>query len=114
MRRAEARLSGSMQISSSITLSFAGYDADCMRNTSSPRMFSWISTNTSMSEKRRIVASTSGMLRNAAMASASGRLLLPAIIFMEFSLVATSTRSAGHTPGRTPGRRRGGMYQSVC
>ncbi len=34
-----------------------------MTKTSSPRTFSWISTNTSMSEKRRTLASVSGVFR---------------------------------------------------
>src|SRR5271166_3469547 len=45
-------------------------------------MFSWISTNTSMSAKRRTEARVSGRLSAAATASASGRLLLQATIFM--------------------------------
>src|SRR6478752_3298673 len=55
-----------------------------MTNTSSPRTFSWISTNTSMSAKRRIEARVSGSFSVAATASASGRLLLQATIFMLF------------------------------
>src|SRR5690348_839982 len=56
-----------------------------MTKTSSPRTFSWISTNTSMSEKRRTLASVSGMCRYAEIASASGRLALQARIFMSVS-----------------------------
>ena len=53
-----------------------------MTNTSSPRTFSWISTKISMSEKRRMLALTSGKARLAEIASASGRLLLPVRIFI--------------------------------
>ena len=53
-----------------------------MMKTSSPRTFSSISTKTSMSENRRMLARVSGRLRNALIASASGRLLLPVRIFM--------------------------------
>ena len=63
MRRAEPRFSASMMTSSSIRLSLAGKEVDWMTNTSSPRTFSWISTNTSMSEKRRMLALISGRLR---------------------------------------------------
>src|SRR5579872_993155 len=84
-RRAEPRLSASSVTSNSIRLSFAGYDVGWMTKTSSPRTFSWISTNTSMSEKRRTLASVSGMCRYAEIASASGRLALQARIFMSVS-----------------------------
>ena len=60
MRRAEERRSASMMISSSIRLSLAGNEVDWMTKTSSPRTFSWISTNTSMSAKRRTWALASG------------------------------------------------------
>src|SRR5487761_576881 len=84
-RRAEPRLSASSVTSNSIRLSFAGYDVGWMTKTSSPRTFSWISTNTSISEKRRTLASVSGMCRYAEIASASGRLALQARIFMSVS-----------------------------
>src|SRR5437762_3356021 len=51
-RRVEARFSASSVISSSIKLSFAGYEVDWTMKTSSPRTFSWISTKISMSEQR--------------------------------------------------------------
>ena len=54
-----------------------------MMKTSSPRTFSWISTNTSMSAKRCTVALVSSTRSEAAMASARGRLLLPASSFIE-------------------------------
>ena len=53
-----------------------------MTKTSSPRTFSWISTNTSMSAKRCTVALVSSTRSDAAIASASGRLLLPASSFI--------------------------------
>src|SRR6476659_6713348 len=54
-----------------------------MTNTSSPRTFSCTSTKISMSAKRRTMHLASGILRYAAIASASGRLLLPATSFIE-------------------------------
>src|SRR5262245_9853764 len=45
-------------------------------------MFSWTSTNTSMSAKRLTTLLVSGRLRMPEMASANGRLLLPATSFM--------------------------------
>ncbi|BAE49395.1 hypothetical protein amb0591 [Paramagnetospirillum magneticum AMB-1] len=53
-----------------------------MTKTSSPRTFSWISTKTSLSENRRITALVMDMVRYSAIASARGRLLLQARIFM--------------------------------
>ena len=53
MRRADARRSASVMISSSIRWSLAGNDVDWMMKTSEPRTFSWISTKISMSAKRR-------------------------------------------------------------
>ena len=63
IRRADARRSASMQISSSIRLSLAGKLVDWTTNTSSPRTFSWISTKISMSAKRRTMHSASGVSR---------------------------------------------------
>ena len=63
IRLADPRFSASMQTSSSIKLSFAGYDVDWMTKVSSPRTFSSISTKHSMSEKRRTLARQSGMFR---------------------------------------------------
>ena len=51
MRRADERRRASSVTSSSIRLSFAGNDVDWMTKTSSPRTFSRISTNTSISAK---------------------------------------------------------------
>ena len=48
MRRAEARFSASMMISSSIRWSLAGAEVDWMTNTSSPRTFSCTSTKISI------------------------------------------------------------------
>src|SRR4051794_34280228 len=84
IRRAELRRSASSVTSSSISVSFAGYEVGCTTKTSSPRTFSWISTNTSMSAKRRMEAPVSGSFNVAATASARGRLLLQATIFMLF------------------------------
>jgi hypothetical protein len=63
IRLAEARVSASMAISSSIRLSLAGKDVDWIRKTSSPRTFSSMVTNTSLSRKRRMVARVSGRSR---------------------------------------------------
>src|SRR3989344_3589746 len=52
MRWAEARLSASAMISSSIRLSLVGAQVDCTTNTSRPRPSCWISTVVSPSEKR--------------------------------------------------------------
>ena len=60
MRRADARRSASVMISSSIRWSLAGNDVDWMMKTSEPRTFSWISTKISMSAKRRTLALVSG------------------------------------------------------
>src|SRR4051794_18156791 len=82
MRLAEGGRSASSVTSSSIRVSLGGKDVDWMTNTSSPRTFSWISTNTSMSAKRRIEALVSGNSRISATASARGRLLLQDTIFI--------------------------------
>src|SRR5687767_5413081 len=72
-----------MMTRSSTKLSLAGYEVDWMMKTSSPRTFSWISTKISMSAKRCTVALVNSQSMEAAMASASGRLLLPAMSFMD-------------------------------
>ena len=56
MRPAEARLSASTMITSSIRLSLVGAHVDCSTNTSWPRTFSLISTMISPSEKRDTTA----------------------------------------------------------
>src|SRR6185503_18266035 len=63
-----------------------------MTNTSSPRTFSRISTKISLSEKRRMLARTSGKASLAEMASASGLLLLPVRIFMAKPLISNEKR----------------------
>jgi hypothetical protein len=63
MRRAEERRSASMMINSSMMWSLAGNEVDWMTKQSAPRTFSWISTNTSMSAKRRTTALVSGVFR---------------------------------------------------
>src|SRR5437660_1524181 len=72
-----------MVIRSSIRWSLAGKLVDWMTNMSSPRTFSRISTKISLSEKRRMLALTSGKASLAEIASASGRLLLPVSIFID-------------------------------
>src|SRR6476660_6403289 len=78
MRRAEERRNASMMISSSIRWSLAGAEVDCSTNTSAPRTFSWISTNTSPSAKRLTIAFASEIFRYLAMSPASIGLELPA------------------------------------
>src|SRR5689334_21911587 len=90
-RRAELRRSASSVTSSSISVSLAGYEVDCTTNTSSPRTFSWISTNTSISAKRRIDARVRGSCRVAATASTRGRLLLQATSFIVSGRLVTSS-----------------------
>src|SRR5215470_16683865 len=85
--------------SSSIRLSLAGNDVDWTTKTSSPRTFSLISTKTSMSEKRRMLAWVSGRCKYAEMASASGRLLFPVSIFMWNH--PSARRPIGVTGGRS-------------
>jgi hypothetical protein len=63
MRSAEARLSASTMISSSIRLSLVGAQVDCTTKTSRARTFWLISTVTSPSEKRPTWALPSVMPR---------------------------------------------------
>ena len=89
-------------------LSLAGNEVDWMMKTSSPRTFSWISTKISMSAKRCTVALVSSTRIEAAMASASGRLLLPAISFMARSpgggwVLRCGTVSTNSLPARKRG-----------
>ena len=81
MRRADERFSASIRIKSSIRLSLAGNDVDWTMNTSWPRTFSCSSTKISRSAKRRTTPFVIGSFRWAQMASAKGRLLLPATSF---------------------------------
>ena len=83
MRRAEARRSASVMISSSIRWSLAGNDVDWMMKTSEPRTFSWISTKISMSAKRRTTALVSGRFSHLAISCASTGLELPATSLIE-------------------------------
>ncbi len=78
MRRADERRNASTMISNSIRWSLAGYEVDWMTKTSVPRTFSWISTNTSMSAKRRTTALVNGLSRYSEMPLASAGLELPA------------------------------------
>jgi hypothetical protein len=71
MRSAEARLSASTMISSSIRFSLVGAQVDCTTNTSRARTLVLISTVTSPSEKRPTRAAPSEMPRCAAISSAS-------------------------------------------
>src|SRR5215472_2686652 len=57
-----------------------------------------------MSEKRRTLASVSGMLRKADIASASGRLLLQARIFMRIDGGGGPSASAGRDCNKAPTR----------
>src|SRR6267154_4809047 len=77
MRPAEARLSASTMIISSIRLSLVGAQVDCSTNTSWPRTFSLISTMISPSEKREHTARPSGMFRCCTTECASFGLALP-------------------------------------
>src|ERR1700759_3333582 len=83
MRRAEERRNASVMINSSIRWSLAGNEVDCRMKASEPRTFSWISTKTSMSAKRRTTALVSGSPSPSAMAWASAGLELPAISLIE-------------------------------
>src|ERR1700759_1082025 len=83
MLRAEERRSASVMINSSIRWSLAGNEVDCRMKASEPRTFSWISTKTSMSAKRRTTALVSGSPSPSAMAWASAGLELPAISLIE-------------------------------
>src|SRR5438034_4418452 len=77
MRWADARLSASIMINSSISVSFTGGQVGWITKTSAPRTFSLTCTSTSPSEKRETSASESGTRRYWAISSASGRLALP-------------------------------------
>src|SRR3954465_13646562 len=83
MRRADARRSASVMISSSIRWSLAGNDVDWMMKASEPRTFSWISTKISMSAKRRTTALVSDRSSPSAMACAKAGFELPATSLME-------------------------------
>ncbi len=82
MRLADARVSASIVIRSSIRLSFAGFDVDWMTKTSSPRTFSLISTKTSPSLKVLMSASARGFDSLFAMFSLRRRFEFPEISFM--------------------------------
>jgi hypothetical protein len=71
MRSAEARLSASTMISSSIRFSLVGAQVDCTTNTSRARTFWLISTVTSPSEKRPTRAAPSEMPRCWAISAAN-------------------------------------------
>src|SRR6201986_2004822 len=83
MRRAEARRSASVMISSSIRWSLAGNDVDWITKTSEPRTFSWIWTKISMSAKRRRIALGGGSSSQLAISCARAGLELPATSLME-------------------------------
>src|SRR6187401_2915293 len=102
MRRAEERRSASVMIKSSIRWSFAGNEVDWMMKQSAPRTFSWISTKTSMSAKRRTTALVRGVLRYSAIAWASGGFELPAT-----SLMAPFLPDIDTNPQRLARARRG-------
>ena len=77
IRRAEARFSASIMMSSSMSVSFTGGHVGWITNTSAPRTFSLICTYTSPSEKRDTSASASGSRRYCPISSASGRFAVP-------------------------------------
>src|SRR5512133_1595402 len=77
MRSADARLSASTMISSSIRLSLVGAHVDCTTKTSRARTLVLISTVTSPSEKRPTLAAPSEMPRCSAISAASAGLALP-------------------------------------
>src|SRR3954468_15859488 len=77
IRSAEARLSASTMISSSIRFSLVGAQVDCTTNTSRARTFVLISTVTSPSEKRLTEAAPRPMPRWPATSSANAGLALP-------------------------------------
>jgi hypothetical protein len=77
MRPAEARLSASTMIISSIRLSLVGAQVDCRTKTSLPRTFSWISTWISPSENRLTIALPRGIPRILTTSWASAGLALP-------------------------------------
>src|SRR5512133_3064547 len=77
IRSAEARLSASTMISSSIRLSLVGAQVDCTTNTSRARTLVLISTVTSPSENRPTVAAPSAIPRWSAISAARAGLALP-------------------------------------
>ena len=83
-----------------------------MTKTSSPRTFSLISTKISISEKRRMLAWVSGRFRQAEMASASGRLLLPVRIFIGVNPSSTSGRGRTEQPCPQSSQRRAEYIQA--
>src|ERR1700686_1743137 len=77
IRPADARLSASTMIMSSISVSLLGVQVDCSTNTSLPRTFSWISTWISPSEKRLTIALPRGIPRILTTSCASAGFALP-------------------------------------
>src|SRR4051812_33609854 len=77
IRSADARLSASTMISSSIRFSLVGAQVDCTTNTSRARTLVLISTVTSPSEKRLTEAAPMVMPRWPAISSANAGLALP-------------------------------------
>src|SRR5437763_10834849 len=77
IRSAEARLSASTMMSSSIRFSLVGAQVDCTTNTSRARTFVLTSTVTSPSEKRPTVAAPSWMPKWPAISCASAGLAFP-------------------------------------
>ena len=77
MRAADARFSASTITSTSIRLSFVGWQVDCRTKTSRPRTFSSSSTITSPSENLPTTARPRLMFRCRQTASASFGLALP-------------------------------------
>ncbi len=77
MEPADARLSASIMMSSSMRFVFASGEVDWTTNVSSPRTFSPISTWISPSENRPTVARASGLPSSLQIDSASFRFELP-------------------------------------
>ena len=84
MRAAEARLSASIMMSSSIRLLLTGPQVDWMTKTSEPRTDSSMEMETSPSAKAPTVQRPSGSPMAAAISCASLRLELQAKILMSF------------------------------
>jgi len=94
IRPADARLSASTMIMSSISVSLLGVQVDCSTNTSLPRTFSWISTMISPSEKRLTIALPSEISRILTTSCASAGFALP-VKTIRPSLFIVYVRSVG-------------------
>src|SRR6478609_175856 len=100
IRSAEARLSASTMISSSIRFSLVGAQVDCTTNTSRARTLVLISTVTSPSEKRLTEAAPSEMPRWCAISAANAGLALP-VNTMKSGVGAACMRKGRDLPDRS-------------